>query len=68
MYKRQGVGDAYRTAIVYGLVHGLPWDQAGRVGALSATYALESLGTQAHAYSIDDFLARYAQNLSLIHI
>ena len=61
-----GVGDAYRTAIVYGLVHGLPWDQAGRVGALSATYALESLGTQAHAYSIDDFLARYAQNFGAV--
>lgn len=55
-----GVGDAYRTAIVHGLVHGLPWDIAGRVGALCATYALESLGTQAHHFSIDQFLARYA--------
>lgn len=61
-----GVGDAYRTAIVYGLIHGLPWDLAGRVGALSATYALESLGTQAHAYSIDDFLARYAEHFGAV--
>ncbi len=56
-----GVGDAYRTAIVHGLVHGLPWDIAGRVGALCATYALESLGTQAHRFTIDQFLARYAE-------
>ena len=40
--------------------------EAGRVGALSATYALESLGTQAHAYSIDDFLARYAEHFGAV--
>lgn len=55
-----GVGDAYRSGILMGLTHGLPWAQAGRVGALCATFALESLGTQRHAFSPAEFLERYA--------
>ncbi len=55
-----GVGDAYRAGVVLGLLHDLPWPVAGRVGALCATYALEALGTQRHAFTPDAFAARYA--------
>lgn len=55
-----GVGDAYRAGLLLGLTRGVPWPVAGRVGALSATYALESVGTQRHAFSPDAFLDRYA--------
>ena len=41
---------------------GLPWDVAGRVGALAATYVLEHLGTQAHYYTPTQFVARYRQH------
>ena len=54
-----GVGDAYRSGIVYGLLADLPWPVAGRVGSLAATYALEHTGTQAHDYDAAAFLARY---------
>jgi adenosine kinase len=55
-----GVGDAYRSGVMLGWLHGLPWPVAGRVGALAATYALEHLGTQAHAYTLPEFMTRYA--------
>ena len=55
-----GGGDAYRAGILIGLTHGVPWPVAGRVGALAATYALESLGTQRHAYTPSEFLTRYS--------
>ncbi len=55
-----GVGDAYRAGVMFGLLRGLAWPVAGRVGALCATYALEVLGTQGHHYTAPAFLARYA--------
>jgi adenosine kinase len=54
-----GVGDAYRAGILFGLHHNLPWPLAGRLGAVSATYALEALGTQAHGHTLPTFLKRY---------
>lgn len=55
-----GAGDAYCAGVVYGLQHGFDLGRAGRIGALAATYAIESYGTQAHQYSRDEFAARYA--------
>jgi len=55
-----GVGDAYRAGVLFGMLHDLSWPTAGRVGALAATYSLEAVGTQNHAFSIAEFLARYA--------
>jgi len=57
-----GIGDAYRSGIIFGLLHDLPWPVAGRAGALAATYALESLGTQAHHFTIPSFTKRYAEH------
>ncbi|MFQ5460308.1 MAG: hypothetical protein ACE5EL_05905, partial [Anaerolineae bacterium] len=54
-----GVGDAYRAGVLFGMLHDLSWPTAGRVGALAATYSLEAVGTQNHAFSIPEFLARY---------
>jgi adenosine kinase len=42
------------------MLHGLPWPIAGRVGALAATFVLESIGTQSHAFTPLVFLDRYA--------
>ena len=54
-----GVGDAFRAGVMKGLVHGLPWDLAGRIGSLAATYVLEQYGTQEHHYTRQEFVERY---------
>jgi adenosine kinase len=54
-----GVGDAYRSGVLFGMLHGLPWPVAGRVGALAATYVIEVLGTQRHHFTVPRFLDRY---------
>lgn len=55
-----GVGDAFRSGLMKGLVHGLSWEAAGRMGSLAATYVLETDGgPQSHAYDLDGFVQRY---------
>ena len=54
-----GVGDAYRAGLIKGLIHDLPWNLAGRIGSLAATYVLEKHGTQEHHYTSQEFMARF---------
>jgi adenosine kinase len=54
-----GAGDGYRAGLVAARLAGLPWDAAGRVGSLAATYVVEVKGTQSHEYEFDDFVARF---------
>ena len=54
-----GGGDAYRAGLIKGLLLGLPLEVCGRMGALAATYAIERYGTQEHAYSAEEFAARF---------
>jgi adenosine kinase len=53
-----GVGDAYRAGLVKGLALELPWELAGRIGSIAATYALEQPGPQSHCYSAEEFISR----------
>ncbi|HZP43650.1 MAG TPA: carbohydrate kinase family protein [Candidatus Binatia bacterium] len=55
-----GVGDAYRAGLLAARRVGLPWETAGKVGAVAAVYALETIGPQPAPYSLADFAARYA--------
>ena len=55
-----GAGDAYRSGLVAGLLRGLDLPEAGRVASLTATYAVEQVGTMEHSYSRDEFSERYA--------
>ncbi|MGQ9710862.1 MAG: carbohydrate kinase family protein [Anaerolineae bacterium] len=57
-----GVGDAYRAGLIKGLTLGLPWDLAGRMGSLAATYALENPGGQGHYYTLAEFVARFREH------
>ena len=57
-----GAGDAFRAGFVRGYLADLPLEVSGRIACLSACYAIEKHGTQEHAYSASDFLARYADN------
>jgi adenosine kinase len=57
-----GVGDAYRGGLMKGIVLGLPYDVAARLGSVAATYALEHLGGQSHAYTWHEFTQRYERH------
>jgi adenosine kinase len=61
-----GAGDAFRAGFVLGMKKGLPWPAVGRLAALTAVYAIEQHGTQEHAYSLDQFLARYQENFGSV--
>ena len=56
-----GAGDAYRSGLVSGLLRGLSPEQAGRIAALAATYAVEQRGTIEHSYSLDEFGVRFQE-------
>lgn len=57
-----GAGDAYLGGLVFGLQAGLDIQRAGRIGSLSAVYAIEHYGTQSFTYSRPEFVARYVEN------
>ena len=56
-----GVGDAFRGGFVRAVRLGLDWETCGRVGALAATYCLETRGPQEHSYTQAEFVTRYRQ-------
>lgn len=57
-----GVGDAFRGGFVRAVGLGLDWETCGRVGALAASYCLETRGPQEHTYTREDFVKRYRQH------
>ena len=57
-----GAGDSFRSGLVAGLALGLPWDVCGRMGAVSAVYAVEHVGPQQHHFAREEFLDRYREN------
>ena len=61
-----GVGDAFRGGLLKGLAMGAGLDVACRLGSVAATYALEHLGGQSHAYTWEEFRARYATHFGVI--
>jgi adenosine kinase len=63
-----GVGDAFRGGLMKGMALGLPYDMAARIGSVAATYALEHLGGQSHAYTWDEFKKRYEQHFGSLAV
>ena len=57
-----GVGDAFRGGFMQGLAEGASHEVAARMGSVAATYALEHLGGQSHAYTRHEFDARYERH------
>jgi adenosine kinase len=57
-----GVGDAFRGGFMKGMACGRPFPECAQLGTVAATYALEHLGGQSHAYTIKEFSDRYEQN------
>lgn len=54
-----GTGDAFRGGFLQGVAAGWAWNVCGMVGALSATYCLENVGTQNHSFTRAEFVRRF---------
>jgi adenosine kinase len=63
-----GVGDAFRGGLMKGMAANAPYLVAAQLGSVAATYALEHLGGQSHAYRLEDFKARYEEHFGPLTI
>jgi adenosine kinase len=63
-----GVGDAYRAGLMKGLAHGADDAVCAQLGSVAATYALEHLGGQSHAYTAGEFRQRYEQHFGKLDL
>lgn len=54
-----GVGDAFRGGFLKGMARGASYTVCAQLGSVAATYALEHLGGQSHAFTWKEFLDRY---------
>ena len=57
-----GVGDAFRGGLLKGLAADAPYQTCAQLGSVAATYALEHLGGQSHAFTSGEFKARYEEH------
>ena len=57
-----GVGDAFRGGLMKGLAIGASYQASAQLGSVAATYALEHLGGQSHAYTVAEFSARHEKH------
>ena len=57
-----GVGDAFRGGIMKGMAVDKPLEKCAQLGTMAATYVLEHLGGQSHAYTMKEFGDRYAEH------
>jgi adenosine kinase len=63
-----GVGDAFRGGFMKGMATQASYQICAQVGSVAATYALEHLGGQSHAYSLDEFRQRYAEHFGQLNV
>jgi adenosine kinase len=63
-----GVGDGFRGGLLKGIALGLPYAVCAQIGSVAATYALEHLGGQSHAYSWDEFRQRYEEHFGNLSV
>jgi len=63
-----GVGDAFRGGLMKGMAAGKSLKECAQLGTVAATYALEHLGGQSHAYTMQEFSERYAQHFGSLNL
>ena len=63
-----GVGDAFRGGLMKGMACGKSFKESAQLGTVAATYALEHLGGQSHAYTIEEFSERYEQHFGSLSL
>jgi adenosine kinase len=57
-----GAGDAYRAGFLGGYIKGLSPEICGKMGAVTAVYTVERIGTQTHSFNRKGFERRYRKN------
>ena len=55
------VGDSFRSGFIAGLALGLSHERCAQLGALIATYVIETLGTQEYRFTSAEFVARFEE-------
>jgi adenosine kinase len=60
-----GCGDAYRSGLLYGLMHDMDWELTGRIAALMGAIKIEQAGTQNHRFTRDEFDQRFNQEFGI---
>lgn len=63
-----GVGDAFRSGFMKGMAHDAPYPVCAQIGTVAATYALEHLGGQSHAYTWREFVSRYEEHFGVLAV
>ena len=63
-----GVGDAFRGGFMKGLAVGASYEVCARLGSVAAAYALEHLGGMSHAYTFEEFAARYKKHFGPLNV
>jgi adenosine kinase len=56
-----GAGDAFRSGLLHGYARHWPIKASAQLGAVCATYAIESIGTQNHTFTRKEAMKRYEQ-------
>lgn len=56
-----GAGDAYRSGFLFGYAKGMDLQICGRLGSVTASFAIEHAGTQIHTFTMNEFNSRYKQ-------
>lgn len=59
-----GAGDAFRSGFLYGFARGWPLKTCAQLGAVCATYAIESMGTQTHSFNLEEAAKRYKDSFN----
>ncbi|MGF7058001.1 carbohydrate kinase family protein [Brassicibacter mesophilus] len=54
-----GVGDAYMTGFIYGLINGKTYEQAGRIGTVVSSFIIEEMGCLTNIPSLIEIGERY---------
>jgi adenosine kinase len=61
-----GVGDAFRGGLLKGMASRMSFQASAQLGSVAATYALEHLGGQSHAYTLAEFSARHEEHFGAL--
>jgi adenosine kinase len=54
-----GAGDAYRSGLIKGMVLGKGIEQCAMMGSVTASFAIESYGTQEYRFTLEEFNQRF---------
>lgn len=64
-----GCGDAYRAGLLHGILHGLSWEESGRLATLLGSLKVASEGTQNHHFTpvslASDYKAAFGHGIAL---